>query len=129
MTVIVLTNCPSGLRGFLTRWLLEISPGVFLGAPNARVRQALWDEVRQYAHQGRALIAYQADTEQGYTFETYDHAWHPVDHEGLTLIHRPYRNRPRSAPDSAGGTPSPPAPEAPRAGWSNAAKRRRFGKR
>ncbi|MGO4760857.1 type I-E CRISPR-associated endoribonuclease Cas2, partial [Streptomyces sp. 2MCAF27] len=29
MTVIVLTNCPAGLRGFLTRWLLEISPGVF----------------------------------------------------------------------------------------------------
>lgn len=26
MTVIILTNCPAGLRGFLTRWLLEVSP-------------------------------------------------------------------------------------------------------
>lgn len=28
MVVIVLTACPVGLRGDLTRWLLEIAPGV-----------------------------------------------------------------------------------------------------
>ena len=55
MTVIVLTNCPAGLRGFLTRWLLEISPGVFIGNPSARVRDALWHEVRQYSGQGRVM--------------------------------------------------------------------------
>ena len=33
MTVIVVTACPAGLRGHLTRWLLEISPGVFVGTP------------------------------------------------------------------------------------------------
>ncbi|MBD0746006.1 type I-E CRISPR-associated endoribonuclease Cas2e [Streptomyces sp. CBMA152] len=115
MTVIVLTNCPAGLRGFLTRWLLEISPGVFLGSPSTRVREVLWAEVRQYSAQGRALLAYQTDTEQGFTFETHDHAWHPTDHEGLTLIHRP------TPPPTA----SPPNP--PRQGWSKAAKRRRFG--
>ncbi|MFG2144001.1 type I-E CRISPR-associated endoribonuclease Cas2e [Streptomyces sp. NPDC048696] len=112
MTVIVLTNCPAGLRGFLTRWLLEISPGVFLGSPSTRVREVLWAEVRQYSAQGRALLAYQTDTEQGFTFETHDHAWHPTDHEGLTLIHRPT---------------TPPTPNPPRQGWSKAAKRRRFG--
>ncbi|GAA4579109.1 hypothetical protein GCM10023100_57010 [Actinocorallia cavernae] len=52
MTVIVLANCPPGLRGFLTRWLLEVSPGVFLGSPSARVRDILWDEVRQYRGKG-----------------------------------------------------------------------------
>ncbi len=74
---------------FLTRWLLEISPGVFLGAPTARVRDILWAEVRRYSGKGRALLAYQTDNEQGFTFESHDHAWHPIDHEGLTLIHRP----------------------------------------
>ncbi|WP_030566261.1 type I-E CRISPR-associated endoribonuclease Cas2e [Streptomyces aureocirculatus] len=118
MTVIVLANCPSGLRGFLTRWLLEISPGVFLGAPTARVRDILWAEVRQYSGQGRALLAYQTDTEQGFAFKTHDHAWNPVDHEGLTLIHRPSP----AAPHSDGSQPSPP-----RSGWSKASKRRRFG--
>ncbi|MFJ4901546.1 type I-E CRISPR-associated endoribonuclease Cas2e [Streptomyces sp. NPDC088727] len=116
MTVIVHTNCPMALRGFLTRWLLEISPGVFIGGPSTRVRQALWAEVRQYSGQGRALLAYSDDSEQGYAFETHDHKWHPVDHEGLTLILRP-KDRP------------PPAQSPPTKGWSKAAKRRRFGGR
>ncbi|WP_055499305.1 type I-E CRISPR-associated endoribonuclease Cas2e [Streptomyces albus] len=115
MTVIILTTCPAGLRGFLTRWLLELSPGVFLGAPSARIRSILWDEVRQYAGQGRALLAYQTDNEQGFAFETHSHPWHPVDHEGLTLLHRPT-------------TPSAPAaaPDTPPRGWSKAAQRRCF---
>ncbi|MEC4019750.1 type I-E CRISPR-associated endoribonuclease Cas2e [Streptomyces sp. H27-D2] len=120
MTVIVLANCPAGLRGFLTRWLLEISPGVFLGAPSARVRDILWAEVRQYSGQGRALLVHQTDNEQGFTFKTHDHAWHPTDHEGLTLIHRP-------APQSPHPETRPPEP--PGQGWSKAAKRRRYGAR
>ncbi|MCX2969491.1 MULTISPECIES: type I-E CRISPR-associated endoribonuclease Cas2e [Streptomyces] len=120
MTIIVLANCPSGLRGFLTRWLLEISPGVFLGSPSARVRDVLWAEVRQYSGKGRALLAYQTDNEQGFTFESHDHAWQPLDHEGLTLIHRPNA-------DSFGGPAR--TSQNPQRGWSKAAKRRRFGKR
>ncbi|MFJ3984042.1 type I-E CRISPR-associated endoribonuclease Cas2e [Streptomyces fungicidicus] len=113
MTVIVLTNCPVGLRGFLTRWLLEISAGVFVGNPSARIRDVLWEEVQQYAGQGRALLAHTTNNEQGFTFLTYDHAWHSTDHGGVTLIRRPNPNAP--APQS--GPPS---------GWSRAAKRRRF---
>lgn len=113
MTVIVMTQCPVGLRGFLTRWLLEISPGVFIGGPSARVRETLWAEVRQYAGNGRALLAYSSDSEQGFAFETHDHKWHPTDCEGVTLIHRPSERK---------GVPT----QAPK-GWSKAARRRRFG--
>ncbi|WP_432246668.1 type I-E CRISPR-associated endoribonuclease Cas2e [Streptomyces sanyensis] len=116
MTVIVLTNCPAGLRGFLTRWLLEISPGVFVGNPSARVRDALWNEVRRYTGQGRALLAHTTNTEQGYTFRTHDHTWHPTDHDGLTLIHHP------------AAKPITKPPNSPPQGWSKASKRRRFGK-
>ncbi|MCG7206395.1 type I-E CRISPR-associated endoribonuclease Cas2e [Streptomyces arenae] len=116
MTVIVLTNCPAGLRGFLTRWLLEISPGVFIGDPSARVRDALWHEVCQYSGQGRALLAHTANNEQGFTFRTHEHAWHPLDHEGLTLIRRPNNRAATPAPETS-----------PRPGWSKAAKRHRFG--
>lgn len=115
MTVIVLTNCPAGLRGFLTRWLLEISAGVFIGNPSARVRDALWDEVCQYAGQGRSLLAHASNNEQGFAFRTHDHAWQPIDHEGLTLIRRP---NPETR--QATSTPKP--------GWSKASKRRRFGR-
>lgn len=116
MTVIVLTNCPPGLRGFLTRWLLEISAGVFIGNPSSRIRDVLWDEVQQYAGQGRALLAHTTNNEQGFTFRTHDHTWHPTDHEGLTLIQRPHTNT-----SSTSGTVKP--------GWSTASKRRRFGRR
>ncbi|MFD4337129.1 type I-E CRISPR-associated endoribonuclease Cas2e [Streptomyces anulatus] len=121
MTVIVLTNCPVGLRGFLTRWLLEISPGVFLGSPSTRIRDLLWAEVREHAGQGRALLAYQTDNEQGYTFKTHDHSWHPTDHEGLTLIHRPSIHARRA------GSPESAVTDVPQQGWSKASKRRRFG--
>ncbi|MYW50287.1 type I-E CRISPR-associated endoribonuclease Cas2 [Streptomyces sp. SID8376] len=119
MTVIVLTNCPAGLRGFLTRWLLEISAGVFVGNPSARIRDVLWEEVQQYAGQGRALLAHTTNNEQGFTFRTYEHAWHPVDHEGVTLIRRPDPNAPSQGAATRQNAPS---------GWSRAAKRRRFGR-
>lgn len=113
MTVIVLTRCPVGLRGFLTRWLMEIAPGVFIGGPSARIREALWREVRQCADTGRALLAYTTNNEQGFVFETHDHKWHPVDHEGLVLIRRP-KEKPAV---SASPVPS---------GWSKAGRRRRY---
>ncbi|MBB6171331.1 CRISPR-associated protein Cas2 [Nocardiopsis mwathae] len=118
MTVIVLTLCPEGLRGFLTRWLLEISPGVFIGSPSARIRDILWTEVRLYAGNGRALLVYSAPNEQGFTFETFEHKWEPIDHEGLTLIHRPHQ---QSSAKAEG--------EGKRKNWSKAGRHRRFGRK
>lgn len=80
------------------------------------MRDALWDEVRQYAGQGRALLVHTTNSEQGFTFRAHDHTWQPVDHEGLTLLHRP-TNR----------LPSGSAAEQPK-GWSAVSKRRRFRK-
>ncbi|WP_053713384.1 type I-E CRISPR-associated endoribonuclease Cas2e [Streptomyces sp. XY413] len=108
MTVIVLTQGPVGLRGFLTRWLLEIAPGVFIGGPSARIREVLWAEVRQCAGNGRALLAYNTDNEQGFIFDTHDHKWDPIDREGVRLIHRP--NDPTSTTSTINR------------GWSKAAK-------
>ncbi|MGW8434586.1 type I-E CRISPR-associated endoribonuclease Cas2e [Nocardiopsis sp. NPDC055879] len=118
MMVLILTNCPVGLRGLLTRWLLQIAPGVFIGKPSARVRQVLWDEVQQYAGNGRALLVYSTDTEQGFAFETFEHQWRPVDHEGMTLIQRP--RKPEEPVKRSVGPP--------KKGWSKASKRRRFGR-
>ncbi|MFE3991642.1 type I-E CRISPR-associated endoribonuclease Cas2 [Streptomyces goshikiensis] len=92
-----------------------VSPGVFIGGPSARVRAALWEEVRRYAGMGRTALVYNTANEQGFAFETHDHKWGPIDHEGVTLIRRPSD---RVAP-----------PPASRPGWSKASKRRRFGSR
>lgn len=118
MIVIVVTACPVGLRGHLTRWLLEISPGVFVGTVSARVRQLLWARVVEMVKSGRALMVYRARNEQGLAFEVHEHDWVPTDHEGVTLMLRPTpggdRERVRSEKTQ---------------GWSTASRRRRFGRR
>ncbi|WP_100447751.1 type I-E CRISPR-associated endoribonuclease Cas2e [Glycomyces xiaoerkulensis] len=114
MTVIVLTACPVSLRGHLTQWLLEISAGVFVGKVSKRVRVRLWDKVQELAGPGRALLVYSSRGEQGLSFEVHDHHWETVDLDGLTLIKRPAEKK-----STAKRQP----------GWSNASKRRRFGRR
>ncbi|MBP2473168.1 CRISPR-associated protein Cas2 [Crossiella equi] len=120
MTVIVVAACPVGLRGHLTRWLLEISPGVFVGRTTGRVRELLWVRVVEMVRTGRAIMVHHADNEQGLAFKVHDHNWVPVDFEGINLMLRPAPGaRPASGSPEAGGKP----------GWSNASKRRRFGRR
>ncbi|KQB87183.1 type I-E CRISPR-associated endoribonuclease Cas2e [Corynebacterium lowii] len=89
MMVLVVTACPAGLRGDLTKWLMEISPGVFVGRPTARMREQLWDRTVTLVKDGRALLVYSAANEQGMEFKTHRHDWQPTDYEGLTLMLRP----------------------------------------
>ena len=42
MTVVILIAAPEGLRGHLTRWLVEVSAGVFVGKMNQRLRDRIW---------------------------------------------------------------------------------------
>ncbi|MFD2079670.1 CRISPR-associated protein Cas2 [Actinopolymorpha cephalotaxi] len=115
MTVIVLTACPAGLRGHLTRWLLEISAGVFVGNVTSRVRDLMWARVIELSGQGRALMVYSTDGEQRLQFKVHEHHWKPVDYDGVMLIRRPPSH------DLA-------SPSSGRTGWSKAVKRKRFGK-
>jgi CRISPR-associated protein Cas2 len=116
MVVIVLTACPVGLRGHLTQWLLEIAAGVYVGHVTARVRDRLWARVIELAGPGRALMVFQVRGEQRLSFKVHDHHWQPVDHDGITLMRRPAEQ------------PTPPSLQE-LAGWSKAAKRRKFGRR
>lgn len=89
MVVIVLTACPSGLRGHLTRWLLEIAPGVFCGKVSARVRDEMWNRIIEMSKDGRALMVFSRRGDQGLDFRVHRHDWEPVDFDGVTLIRRP----------------------------------------
>lgn len=113
MVVIVLTACPPGLRGHLTRWLLEISAGVFVGKVSSRVRDELWAAVLEHCKSGKAFLVEPAQNEQGYAFRTHRHEWEPIDLDGLSLILRP-----SEAPPNSGM----------RRGWSKAAQYRRSRK-
>ncbi|WP_100499127.1 type I-E CRISPR-associated endoribonuclease Cas2e [Geodermatophilus chilensis] len=118
MVVIVLSACPAGLRGHLTRWLLEISAGVFVGHVSTRVRDLLWLNVCEMTKGGRALMVFGVPGEQRMDFRVHNHHWTPTDFDGLTLIMRPASD------------PTPAATqEPPSGGWSAASKRRKFGGR
>lgn len=115
MVVLVLTACPAGLRGHLTRWLLEISAGVFVGKVSARVRDELWQRVLELAKDGRAILVYQEESEQGLAFQVHRHHWSPIDLDGLHLMLRPGDDVRDSSKSGL------------RSGWSAASKRRRYG--
>ena len=114
MIVVVLSACPVGLRGDLTRWLLEISAGVFVGKVSARVREHLWNRITVTCSDGRALMVYSADNEYRLDFKVHNYPWEPVDFEGVKLMVRP------STPKEKLGL---------RKGWSKASRYRRASQR
>ena len=116
MVVIVLTACKAGMRGELSRWLLEISPGVFVGDIGTRVRELLWERVEENVRDGRAIMVYSSDNEQHLSYAVHNSAWTPVDCDGLMLIRRP----PAPEDESFSGGRSH--------GWSNASKYHRARK-
>ncbi|MRH93032.1 type I-E CRISPR-associated endoribonuclease Cas2 [Nocardia sp. SYP-A9097] len=111
MVVLVLSACPAGLRGHLTRWLLEISPGVFVGVLPIRVRDLAWQRVIELSKDGRAIMIYSTRSEQRLAFKVHRHEWEPVDIDGVHLMRRPHTG------DHTAGRP--------RAGWSKASRYRK----
>ncbi len=79
--VLVLTAVPPGLRGDLTRWLMEVSPGIFTGKASRRVREHLWARVRLSSGSGSAvMVVATASAEQGDEILTAGHdRWTPQD--------------------------------------------------
>ena len=80
-------NASPGLRGELTRWLLEVKPGVFVGKTSASVREKLWEKVQRDADADGALLLYSSDSEQGFRMELHgDPKRTIVDLDGVQLI-------------------------------------------
>lgn len=87
MVVIILEKVPASLRGELTRWLLELKTGVFVGKVSAMVRDRLWENVCAGSRGGAAMLIHSTDNEQGFAMRM----WGPtsrtvVDFEGLSLV-------------------------------------------
>lgn len=150
MIVVVLSVCPERLRGELTRWLLEINAGVYVGHLPARARDLLWLRIVEDVGRGRALMVHSTRGEQRLSFKVHNHAWAPVDLDGLTLMRRTTADsralataagKPRQKIAGRRGTAPPDVdsersdgadprnadiPARRRNDWSNAARRRRY---
>ena len=87
MMVLILERVPPGLRGELTRWLLEAKAGVFVGGVSALVREKLWLRACASIGGGAGMLIYPADTEQGFAIRFWGKTSHTVaDFDGLFLI-------------------------------------------
>jgi len=87
MVVMVLEKVPSSLRGELTRWMLEIQTGVFVGAMSALVRDLLWSKCLTKMDEGTCCQVYRTNNEQGFSIRLLgDSARGVVNLEGLELV-------------------------------------------
>lgn len=89
MTVITLKSVPQSLRGDLTRWMQEIATGVYVGNFNSRIREYLWNRVKETMGHGEASMCFAARNEFGYDFVTENTLRSVIDYDGLPLIFIP----------------------------------------
>lgn len=89
MTVFVFDNAPEGLRGEVTRWFLEVKPGVFVGKVNRRISDLLWTRFCASSDSRGGLRIESAKTEQGYRVDMYGSPYRRIaDYDGVQLIQR-----------------------------------------
>lgn len=88
MTVLIARAVSPGVRGELSRWMLEVDAGVFVGQLSARVRDKLWDRLlEKLGKGGAAILVFDARSEQGFEIRTQgvlDRTL--VDMEGIVLM-------------------------------------------
>lgn len=86
MVVYVMTNAPENLRGELTKWVMEVKAGVYVGNINKTVRETLWKKIEEN-NVSEALMIYNYNNEQGYNIEMIGTPYRYMkDYEGLLLI-------------------------------------------
>lgn len=90
MTVIILENAKASVRGQLTRWMLEVKTGVFVGRLSVKVQKRLWEMVQARNARGGCVLIARARNEQGFTVETHGDTSRTIcDIEGLLLVSKP----------------------------------------
>ncbi|MBS2963951.1 type I-E CRISPR-associated endoribonuclease Cas2 [Actinocrinis puniceicyclus] len=87
LTVISTTAVPPHVRGALSRWMIEPTPGLYVGTLSKKVRDELWAVVAASVQDGAAVLIQPADNEQRFAIATAgERRRTPIDLDGLTLI-------------------------------------------
>lgn len=79
---------PDHLRGYLSRFLSEVTTGLYVGVVSARVRDNLWERAVSAAGSGSLTLVYNdAAREQGFALRSTGTGSRPVlDLDGMLLI-------------------------------------------
>lgn len=87
MLVIVTESIPERLRGYLSRWMLEVRAGVFIGDFSVRVREMLTVTIQENLETGNVVIAWKSSNESGFDFETLgSNRRVPTELDGMKLV-------------------------------------------
>lgn len=87
MVIFSLDAAPVSVRGELTRWFLELKPGVFVGNVNKRIRELLWERICSASSVRGAVMVYSTNNEQGFELQIYGYPDRTVvDLDGIQLI-------------------------------------------
>lgn len=89
MVVMILEKVPIPVRGELSRWLVEIKSGVFVGKISAMVREKLWEKCKGKKGVGSVIQIWSYNNEQGFSMKADGLKDRQiVDYEGLQLVKR-----------------------------------------
>lgn len=87
MVVIVLEKVSDSIKGELSRYLLEVKSGVFIGNINANVTEILWGKITDDLGKGNAILIRSNASEQGYFIRSAGSSRKIInDFDGLSLI-------------------------------------------
>ena len=92
-------NVPSSLRGELTKWMLQLKSGVFIGTLSSLVGEELWKKIQEKQGKGGAIWVKGTNNEQKFRISTSGMTnWSVNDFDGLQLITHPNRkSRPKKS--------------------------------
>ncbi|MBI3424162.1 MAG: type I-E CRISPR-associated endoribonuclease Cas2 [Acidobacteria bacterium] len=101
MVVIILEKVPASVRGELTRWLLELKTGVFVGNVSGAVRDALWLQVCSKMKGGAGMLLHNTANEQGYAIRLHGKTARQIENlDGLLLMRIPAVDKPEGQPEA-----------------------------
>jgi CRISPR-associated protein Cas2 len=90
MIVMILEKVTTGMRGELSRWLIEPKSGVFVGDVSARVRDLLWEKCIIKMNDGGVIQIWSMNNEQNFNIRMSGATGREVlEMEGLQLIRIP----------------------------------------
>jgi len=108
MVVLIVESVSPGLRGELSKWMLEPKAGVFVGTISAAVRDLLWEKACQEIGTGGCTMIYQTNNEQGFAIRSWGDTTREIEEwEGLFLVRRSNRP-PNPSPDKTWSTETSP---------------------
>ncbi len=92
LMMFITENVTPGLRGELTKWMLQLKPGVFVGTLTSLVGEKLWQKIRQKQKTGGAIWVKATNNEQRFKLKISGSThWKIRDYDGIQLIIHPHK--------------------------------------